>query len=103
MFLPKCLSVCRHKGGSVKECAFYHWAACGVEGQGFLGRAEFGSSRTALGFLQRFADGRRRPRHFDITEMRGGDGPQGTDDVDRLGAVGGGARSQREHFLTCMR
>lgn len=82
---------------------FYHWAARRVKGQGFLGRAEFGSSRTALGFLLRFADGRRRPRHFDITEMGGGGGPEGTDDVDRLRAIGGGAWSQREHFLTGMR
>lgn len=82
---------------------FYQWAACWVEGQGFLRGAKFGNDRTTLGFLQRFGDGRRRPRHFDITEMGGGGGPEGTDDVDWLGAVGGGTWSQREHFFTCMR
>lgn len=90
----------------VWECSgrqIYHWAASRIKRQGFLGRAELGSSRTALDWFCGFADGRRRPRHFYIAAVGRSDWSKRPNNVDWLAAIRHWAWSQREHFLTGLR
>ena len=84
----------------------HQWRACRVEGEWLLGRSQF--LRRAGGFGRgrgRPADGQRRAGHLEVPRRaaRRRGGPQGTHDVDRLGAVGDGPGAKREDLFTGVR